>query len=118
MRNIFLFLAFLALFIVLFVGIINNIIVISSAEWVGADEKAEQAINEIAPHYKPWFSPIWEPPSGEIESFLFSLQAAIGSLLVGYFVGYYKGRSVVNAENTKMREIKEREGDENKNDGN
>ncbi|AKG91278.1 cobalt transport protein [Geoglobus ahangari] len=62
--------------------------------WAGADEKAEEAIGEIAPHYEPWFSPIWEPPSGEIESFLFSLQSAIGALIIGYFLGYYKGKKV------------------------
>jgi cobalt/nickel transport protein len=62
-----------------------------SAEWTGADEQAELAISDINPHYEPWFSPIWEPPSGEIETFLFSLQAAIGALLIGYFLGYYRG---------------------------
>ncbi len=72
-----------------------SISIVSAQEegkWAGADEKAEQAINEIAPHYEPWFSPVWEPPSGEIESFLFSLQAAIGALMIGYFLGYYRGR--------------------------
>lgn len=62
-----------------------------AAEWTGADEQAEEAISEINPHYKPWFAPIWEPPSGEIETFLFSLQAAMGALLIGYLLGYYRG---------------------------
>lgn len=83
----------------LFVALLFLILVsVASAEeeggWAGADEKAEQAIGEIAPNYEPWFSPIWEPPSGEIESFLFSLQAAIGALLIGYFLGYYRGKKV------------------------
>lgn len=62
-----------------------------AAEWAGADDQAEEAISDINPHYEPWFAPVWEPPSGEIETFLFSLQAAMGALLIGYFLGYYRG---------------------------
>ncbi len=53
----------------------------------GADAKAQQAIGEIAPDYKPWFAPILEPASGEIASLLFALQAAIGAGLIGYWLG-------------------------------
>ncbi len=38
--------------------------------FAGADAQAETAITEIAPDYEPWFSPLYEPPSGEIESAL------------------------------------------------
>ncbi len=62
-----------------------------AADWTGADERAKQVISDIDPKYEPWFSPVWEPPSGEVETFLFSLQAAIGALLIGYFLGYYRG---------------------------
>lgn len=41
--------------------------------------------------YEPWIEPIWSPPSGEIEVLFFSLQAAIGTLIIGYFIGYYNG---------------------------
>ncbi|HID47164.1 MAG TPA: energy-coupling factor ABC transporter substrate-binding protein [Methanothermococcus okinawensis] len=58
----------------------------------GADGEAEEAIIEMNPNYEPWFSPVWEPPSGEIESFLFALQAAIGAIIIGYFIGYNKAR--------------------------
>jgi cobalt/nickel transport protein len=70
--------------------ILAFIAVAAGEEWVGTDEQAKKVIGEINPNYKPWFSPVWEP-SGEIESFLFSLQAAIGALLMGYFLGYYRG---------------------------
>jgi len=57
------------------------------AEFTGSDSQAEVVINQIRPGYKPWASPIWEPPSGEIESLLFALQAAIGAGLIGFYFG-------------------------------
>lgn len=65
------------------------------AEFGGADGQAEELITEINPEYTPWFSSIWEPPSGEIESLLFALQAAIGAGLIGYYLGYGKGKHSV-----------------------
>jgi|GEM_PF-6127702 ABC-type cobalt transport system, periplasmic component len=34
-----------------------------------------------------------EPPSGEIESLLFALQAAIGAIIIGYILGYFQGQA-------------------------
>lgn len=56
----------------------------------GADGAAGEAIEETG--YEPWFNSFWEPPSGEIESLLFALQAAIGAIIIGYVLGYYKGQ--------------------------
>lgn len=65
----------------------------TDAEFGGADGQAEGVIEELTGGvYKPIADPIWEPPSGEIESLLFALQAAIGALIIGYFFGYYKGK--------------------------
>ncbi|ODA42090.1 energy-coupling factor ABC transporter substrate-binding protein [Desulfosporosinus sp. BG] len=63
-----------------------------NGEFAGADDQAEQAISSINANYEPWFKPLWEPPSGEVESFLFALQAALGSGFVFYYLGYSKGR--------------------------
>lgn len=57
----------------------------------GADGEAQKAIEETG--YEPWFSSFWEPPSGEIESLLFALQAAIGAIIIGYVLGYYNGQA-------------------------
>lgn len=57
----------------------------------GSDGAASEVIEESG--YEPWFSSIWEPPSGEIESLLFAVQAAIGALIIGYFFGYWRGQS-------------------------
>lgn len=58
--------------------------------WGGADSEAAAIIE--ASGYTPWFEPVWEPPSGEIETLLFTLQAAAGATVIGYFFGYYRGR--------------------------
>jgi len=69
------------------------IVFLRDAEFGGADGEAEEAITEVKPDYKPWFQPVFEPPSGEIESLLFSSQAALGAGLIGYAIGLYRGRS-------------------------
>ena len=56
-------------------------------EYGGSDDQAESVITEIKPDYKPWASSIFEPPSGEIESLLFCLQAAIGGGIIGFGFG-------------------------------
>ncbi|MEU6105378.1 energy-coupling factor ABC transporter substrate-binding protein [Streptomyces flaveolus] len=60
--------------------------------FAGSDGEAETAITEIEPDYEPWFSPLYEPPSGEIESALFSLQAALGAGVLAYYFGLRRGR--------------------------
>ena len=70
------------------------IFMLQDAEFGGADGEAEEAITEIATDYEPWFNAIWEPPSGEIESLLFVLQSVIGALIIGYFIGYMRGKHV------------------------
>ena len=62
------------------------------AEFAGADAQASDAITEFNADYTPWFEPFWKPPSGEVESFLFALQAALGSGFVFYYLGYSKGK--------------------------
>jgi cobalt/nickel transport protein len=60
--------------------------------FAGADAQAETAITENAPDYEPWFAPLYEPPSGEVESALFALQAAIGAGVLAYYFGLRRGR--------------------------
>ena len=61
-------------------------------EFGASDGIAEEAITESHPDYEPWFTSIYEPPSGEIESGLFALQAAIGAGVVGYYFGVARTR--------------------------
>lgn len=60
-------------------------------EYTGSDGQAGEAIE--ATGYQPWFSPVWEPPSGEIESGIFAMQAAAGAGVLGYCIGVARTRS-------------------------
>jgi cobalt/nickel transport protein len=53
----------------------------------GADDHAQQAIGSIAPGYRPWFAPVFQPASAEIASLLFALQAAAGAGVIGFWLG-------------------------------
>ncbi|GAC90166.1 cobalt transport protein CbiN [Anoxybacillus flavithermus NBRC 109594] len=72
--------------------IVLPLFVVKNTEFAGADTLAEEMIQQIAPHYKPWFDVVFEPPGGEVETLLFSLQAALGAGVIGYIIGLYKGR--------------------------
>ena len=68
-----------------------------TSEFGGADGQAEEAITEIDPDYEPWFSPVIEHffedgLPGELESMLFCIQAAIGSGIVCFGLGYMISR--------------------------
>ncbi len=63
------------------------ILLLKDAEFAGADGIAETAVLEMNDSYQPWFTPIFEPPSGEIESLLFCVQAAIGAGVIGFIFG-------------------------------
>lgn len=58
----------------------------------GSDAQAESSITEGHPGYVPWFSSLFEPPSGEVESGLFALQAALGAGVLGYCFGVVRTR--------------------------
>lgn len=68
--------------------------------FTGSDDQAKNAVAKIDPSYKPWAKPLMEPPSAEVESLLFSLQAALGA----GFLGYWLGCSVTRARSTQQRD--------------
>ena len=57
----------------------------------GTDDVASQAIEAARPGYERWTTPFWEPPSKEVESTLFALQAAFGAGILGYVLGRRHG---------------------------
>ena len=74
------------------------LVISKHAKFEGSDDQGSSAISELNPNYKRWIKPIWEPPSGEIESLLFALQASIGTGLIAYYVGLSKGRKEKNKD--------------------
>ena len=86
--------------IVLFIAAFAYVSSTQNHEWSGADGQAEDVISDLTGGtYTQWFQSIYTPPSGEIESLLFALQAAIGSLIIGYFLGYYRALAKIKADN-------------------
>ena len=66
--------------------------------FLGADDQARDLIGKIAPGYHPWFEPLMKPPSGEIGSLLFALQAALGAGFIGYWYGCASTRAKLRRE--------------------
>jgi len=67
----------------------------SGAEFAGSDNVGSQRIMNLSGNPEGFFQPFipqWKPPSGEIESSLFALQAAVGGILVGGVFGYWRGQ--------------------------
>jgi cobalt/nickel transport protein len=79
-----------------FYGVLAN----PDSEFGGADGAAGDLVSEISPGYEPaepWFQKyLFEPPGGETESLLFALQAAFGAIVIGYTIGYYRGKGESN----------------------
>ena len=66
----------------------------SGAEFTGSDNAGSGLITKLSGTPLENFQPLipqWKPPSGEIESCLFALQAAIGGSLVGGVFGFWVG---------------------------
>lgn len=62
----------------------------------GTDAAVSEMIEESG--YEPWFAPLFSPDSGEIESGLFALQAALGAGFLGYCIGVLRGRRQTRRE--------------------
>jgi cobalt/nickel transport protein len=78
--------------LVVFIGAFAYVSSTGNHEWGGADDQPANVINDLTHgSYHPWFNSVWTPPSPEIESLLFALQAAFGAIIIGYFLGYYRG---------------------------
>lgn len=97
----------LALGVVLLVTI--PLALLGNTEFGGTDDAGSGVIEEIDEGYTPWFNSFWEPPSGEIESLLFCVQAAIGAGICGFVLGRVskKSKSEKTEEDTVSMTAKE-----------
>ncbi len=92
MKNAGFYLGILVLIVVIILA--PFVLAPAGSEFGGSDGEGEGAITEIHPDYEPWAESPIELPSGEIESMLFSLQAAFGSAIIFYSIGYLKGKKI------------------------
>lgn len=61
-------------------------------EYGGSDDQGTEQIKKYDPSYKVWAHPVWTPPSGEIESLLFTVQGSLGTGIIAYVIGSAHGR--------------------------
>ena len=87
--NKFLNIAFLGLAAAL---VMIPLFMMPGAKFFGTDDLAGQVIAQLRPDYKPWIHSFWEPPSGEVATLLFALQAALGAGFIGYYLGSRRNR--------------------------
>lgn len=83
------------LLVVAVVALVAVPVLVVPGEYSGSDGRAGEAVD--ATGYQPWFAPVWEPPSGEIESGLFAMQAAAGAGVLGYCIGVARTRRAQRA---------------------
>ena len=86
------FLVNLLLILLVVLIITFSLYVNSKSDFAGTDSAAKDLILSINPEYTSWFNKIWEPPGPEMETLLFSLQAAIGSAVLAFGLGYFIGK--------------------------
>lgn len=60
----------------------------SGADFSGTDGQGPDAITSSG--YTPWIEPLGYVPDATGELVIFSLQVAIGAVIIGYFVGYLR----------------------------
>ncbi|GEK27880.1 energy-coupling factor ABC transporter substrate-binding protein [Furfurilactobacillus siliginis] len=72
--------------------VIAPFIVAKNGAFGGSDDQGTAQIKKFDPGYKPWAHPLWTPPSGEIESLLFTVQGSIGTGIMAYIIGNAHGK--------------------------
>jgi cobalt transport protein len=70
------------------------IFVFTNGDWGGSDDSGGEAADDYG--YEAWLTDwidaIYGELPGEIESLLFAVQAAIGAIIIGYFIGVNSGK--------------------------
>ena len=88
-----------ALVAVLFLLIAGSFVIgrsVGDGEFAGTDATATERVEGDG--HEPWFTPLFEPESAELESGLFALQAGLGGIALGYCIGRLHARRHREAE--------------------
>ena len=80
--------------------IIVGILVFVPGDFGGSDDAGGGAAEDAGyvPWLTDWIDAIYGELPGEIESMLFAVQAAIGAVLIGYFIGFSRSKKKVEME--------------------
>ncbi|GHP14266.1 cobalt transport protein CbiN [Lentilactobacillus fungorum] len=65
---------------------------VKGGSFTGSDDQGTAQIKKFDPSYKVWAHPLWTPPSGEIESLLFTVQGSLGTGIIAYIIGNARGK--------------------------
>ena len=60
--------------------------------YAGTDSAAVSQVEKLDPTYRPWFRPVFQTSSTEVQSGLFAIQAAIGGVAFGFVIGRLSAR--------------------------
>lgn len=88
---------------------IGNLNQVSEERFGGTDGQATEQIEAANPDYVPWFDSLFQVESGELESGLFAVQAALGGIVLGFALGALWGRR----STSKVRPTDDPSGDDN-----
>ena len=86
--------------IVLVAALVIVPLAFSHGEFGGSDDQGTAQITKNDPGDKVWAHPLWSPPSGEIETLLFTLQGSLGTGIITYIFGYQRGKNKQRKEDT------------------
>ncbi len=80
-----------AITLLLVLGVVALVVVplLMGGEFTGTDAAVTEELE--ARGHTPWFESVFSP-SGEVESGLFAVQAALGAGVLGYVLGTYRAR--------------------------
>ena len=82
----------LILLLLVVILVITPFIITKKGTYSGSDDQGTAQILKNDPSYKIWAHPLWTPPSGEIESLLFTVQGSLGTGIIAYVIGSARGR--------------------------
>lgn len=69
-----------------------------NGEFGGSDDQGTELIQKFKPGYKAWAKPVWTPPSGEVESLIFTVQGSLGTGIICYILGVAHGKKKARKE--------------------
>ena len=90
---------YIAGFAVVFIMCLG-IFVVTNGGWGGSDDSGGEAAEDhgYVPWLTDWIDAIYGELPGEIESLLFAIQAAIGAIIIGYFIGSARSKKQASQE--------------------